>query len=82
MDNIKSIESKIKENFLPNEFIKGIEEVLLAKHLNKDAKLKYLGKVFNQISETIFEGEFVEEQILHLNYVREYIVRRFIKDDF
>ena len=79
---MESIESKIKENFLDKEFIKGIEEVLLAKHLNKDAKLKYLGTVFNQISDTIFEGEFVEEHILHLNFVRDYIVRRFIKDDF
>ena len=76
------MESKIKENFLDKEFIKGIEEVLLAKHLNKEIKLKYLGNIFNQISETIFEGEFIEEQVLHLNYVRDYIIQRFIKDDF
>ena len=76
------MESKIKENFLDKEFIKGIEEVLLAKHLNKEIKLKYLGTVFNQISETIFEGEFIEKQVLHLNYVRDYIIQRFIKDDF
>jgi len=76
------MESKIKENFLPIKLTEGIEEVLQENYLSKSDKLEYLGKIFNQITDSLFEGEFTQEQILHLNYVRDYVVQKVKKDNF
>jgi len=64
------------------ELTRGIKEVLELKHLDKEAKLRYLGKVYTQIIESLLLNDFTKNQILHLNIVKEYIVQRFIKDDF
>ena len=64
------------------ELTKGIKEVLELKHLDKEAKLRYLGEVYTQIIESLLLNDFTKKQILHLNIVKEYIIQRVIKDDF
>jgi len=64
------------------EIIKGIQEVLGAKHLTKEVKLTYVGTLYKQTLDTLYDVELSTEQIIHLNYVKEYLLLRYSKDDF
>jgi len=72
----------LKDNFLQISIIKGIKEILEAKHITKDIKLTYLGTLYKQTLDTLYDVELSTEQIIHLNYVKEYLSLRYTKDDF
>ena len=61
----------LKDNFLQISIIKGIKEILEAKHITKDIKLTYLGTLYKQTLDTLYDVELSTEQIIHLKSARK-----------